>query len=93
MSLFKGIISGITGAIFFLIFLFVLDIGFMVSIMAGIVSFAAILLIFSSLSSKTIEIEVDVLEVQLDHRYARIQGRGRVAIPVSNPLFSSPPSS
>lgn len=64
MSLFKGIISGITAAIIFLIFLFMLDIGLLRSIIAGTVSFAAILLIFHSLSSKTIEIELDSVHAE-----------------------------
>ncbi|WP_428912361.1 5-bromo-4-chloroindolyl phosphate hydrolysis family protein [Niallia sp. Krafla_26] len=59
MSFIKGMVSGGIGAIIFLIFLFLLDIGLLVSVMAGIISFAATLLIFHSLFSKRIEIEVE----------------------------------
>ena len=52
MSLINGMVSGVIGAIIFIIFLFILDIGMVVSILAGIISFAATLLIFHSLTSK-----------------------------------------
>ena len=43
MSLINGMVSGVIGAIIFIIFLFILDIGMVVSILAGIISFAATL--------------------------------------------------
>ena len=52
MSLINGMVSGVIGAIIFIIFLFILDIGMVVSILAGIISFAATLLIFHSLILK-----------------------------------------
>ena len=59
MSLINGMVSGVIGAIIFIIFLFILDIGMVVSILAGIISFAATLLIFHSLTSKSIELEIE----------------------------------
>ena len=73
MSLIKGIVSGIIGAIVFIIFLFMLDIGFMVSIIAGSVTFAAILLIFHSLFSKTVELEIETVS---DEFYQNILNEG-----------------
>ena len=73
MSLIKGIVSGIIGAIVFIIFLFMLDIGFIVSIIAGSVTFAAILLIFHSLFSKTVELEIETVS---DEFYQNILNEG-----------------
>ena len=73
MSLIKGMVSGVIGAIIFIIFLFILDIGMVVSILAGIVSFAATLLIFHSLTSKTIEMEMDSVH---DEYYQTILNEG-----------------
>lgn len=73
MSLIKGTVAGVIGAIVFLIFLFFLDIGVMVSIIAGIISFAATLLIFHSLSSKTIELEIESVH---DEYYQNILKEG-----------------
>ena len=58
MILFKGLVSGTIGAIMFIIFLFILDIGVTFSITAGVVSFAATLLIFQSISVKPAELEI-----------------------------------
>lgn len=73
MSLIKGMVSGVIGAIIFIIFLFILDIGVMVSILAGIISFAATLLIFHSLSSKTVELELQYVH---DEYYQNILNEG-----------------
>ena len=73
MGLIKGMVSGVIGAIIFIIFLFMLDIGVMVSILAGIISFAATLLIFHSLTSKTIELEMESVH---DEYYQTILNEG-----------------
>ena len=73
MSLIKGMVSGVIGAIIFIIFLFILDIGMVVSILAGIISFAATLLIFHSLTSKTIELEMESVH---DEYYQTILNEG-----------------
>ena len=73
MSLIKGMVSGVIGAIVFIIFLFILDIGLVVSILAGIISFAATLLIFHSLTSKTIEMEIESVH---DEYYQTILNEG-----------------
>ena len=73
MSLINGMVSGVIGAIVFIIFLFILDIGMVVSILAGIISFAATLLIFHSLTSKTIELEMESVH---DEYYQKILNEG-----------------
>ena len=73
MSLINGMVSGVIGAIIFIIFLFILDIGMVVSILAGIISFAATLLIFHSLTSKTIELEMESVH---DEYYQTILNEG-----------------
>lgn len=73
MSLINGMVSGMIGAIIFIIFLFILDIGMVVSILAGIISFAATLLIFHSLTSKTIELEMESVH---DEYYQTILNEG-----------------
>ena len=73
MGLIKGMVSGVIGAIIFIIFLFMLDIGVMVSILAGIISFAATLLIFHSLTSKTTELEMESVH---DEYYQTILNEG-----------------
>ncbi|RDW20006.1 hypothetical protein CWR48_06775 [Oceanobacillus arenosus] len=60
MNLIKGVISGAIGAILFILFLFVLDAGTIISIIIGIISFLATLLIFHSLTSKTVEEETQL---------------------------------
>ena len=73
MSLINGMVSGVIGAIIFIIFLFILDIGMVVSILAGIISFAATLLIFHSLTSKSIELEIESVH---DEYYQTILNEG-----------------
>jgi 5-bromo-4-chloroindolyl phosphate hydrolysis protein len=73
MSLINGMVSGVIGAIIFIIFLFILDIGMVVSILAGIISFAATLLIFHSLTSKSIELEIESVH---DEYYQNILNEG-----------------
>ena len=57
----------------FIIFLFILDIGIFVSIIAGFVPFAATLLIFHSLTSKTVELEMQSVH---DEYYQTILNEG-----------------
>jgi 5-bromo-4-chloroindolyl phosphate hydrolysis protein len=58
MSLLKGMLSGIIGAIVFITFLFVINTGFLISGIAGFISFGAALLIFHSLSQPNTSIDV-----------------------------------
>ena len=73
MNFINGMVSGVIGAIIFIIFLFILDIGMVVSILAGIISFAATLLIFHSLTSKSIELEIESVH---DEYYQNILNEG-----------------
>jgi 5-bromo-4-chloroindolyl phosphate hydrolysis protein len=73
MSLINGMVSGVIGAIIFIIFLFILDVGMVVSILAGIISFAATLLIFHSFTSKSIELEIESVH---DEYYQNILNEG-----------------
>ncbi len=73
MSIFKGFLSGMIGAIMFVIFLFILDIGLLFSITASLASFAAVLLITYSLSSKHIELEIGTVS---DEFYLNILNEG-----------------
>lgn len=94
MSLIKGMVSGIIGAIVFLIFLFILDIGVIFSILSGVVSFAAILLIFHSLTSKTVEIEIESIHNEyyqtiLHEGYEKLQSIQSQVENIKNPNIRS----
>jgi 5-bromo-4-chloroindolyl phosphate hydrolysis protein len=77
MTLLKGILSGSIGAIVFITFLFVINIGFLVSAIAGFVSFGATLLIFNSLSQSNTTIEVQSASDQF-YRNALKEGYQKV---------------